>query len=117
MDTKVPLRSLLHQFNLYEHEYKLIRKELFESVFGGIMKENTPYKKILAYHPSTSEEEISTEQQICDKLNEHLKDSNSQLHLHLPVTNERITLSRQLLTLGTPVDLKPFALLIGCCLF
>ena len=117
MDTKVPLRSLLHQFNLYEHEYKLIRKELFESVFGGIMKENTPYKKILAYHPFTSKSEAvgSTEQQICNKLNEHLKDS--QLHLHLPFMNERITLARQLLTLETPVDMKPFALEIGCCLF
>ena len=81
------------------------------------MKENTPYEKILAYHPFNSESEAvgSCEQQICDKLNEHLNDA--QLHLDLPFMNERITLSRQLLTLETPVDMKPFALEIGCCLF
>ena len=109
MDTKVPLRALLHRFNQYEHEQELIRKELIQSVFGGIMNENTPYEKILTYH--NSEEKVSSEQQMCDKLNKHLKDS--QQHLHSTITSSH----PQLLTLESPMDLKPFALEIGCFLF
>ena len=117
MDTKVPLRALLHLFDQYGHEQKMIRKELIESVFGGIMNENTPYEKVLTHHPFDSEFEvkISSEQKMCDELNEHLKDS--QLHLDLPFMNKKITLARQLLTLESPMDLKPFALKIGCFLF
>ena len=99
MDTKVPLRALLYQFNQYEHEQKLITKDLIQSVFGGIMNENTPYEKILTYHDS--EEEVSSEQQMCDKLNEHRKHSQQMKRL----------------TLETTMDLKPFALEIGCFLY
>ena len=110
MDTKVPLRSLLYEFNQYGHEQESIRKELIESVFGRIMNKNTPYEKILTHHPFDSEfeVEISSEQKMCDKLNKHLKDS--QQHLHS-------SYHAQLLTLESPVDLKPFALEIGCFLF
>ena len=106
MDTNVPLRALLYRFNEYGHEQKLIRKELIQSVFGGIMKEKTPYEKILVYHPvnyhtSNSEVKVSSEQKMCDKLNKHLKGSQHMKRL----------------TLESPMNLKPFALLIGCCLF
>ena len=99
MNTKVPLCALLHRFNQYEHEQELIRKELIEGVFGGLMNENTPYEKILTYHDS--EEEVSSEQQMCDKLSEHRKHSQHMKRL----------------TLESPVDLKPFVLIIGCFLF
>ena len=117
MNTKVPLCALLHRFNQYEHEQELIRKELIESVFGGLMNENTPYEQILTYHPvnyHTSDSEVkvlkwtfnsdmkvSSEQQMCDELNEHRKHSQQMKRL----------------TLETTMDLKPFALEIGCFLF
>lgn len=101
MNTKVPLRALLHRFNQYGHEQEFIRKELIESVFGGIMNENTPYEKVLTYHYHNFEEEVSSEQQICDELNEHRKHSQNMKRL----------------TLETSVDLKHFALEIGCFLY
>ena len=112
METKVPLRSLLYEFNQYGHEQEMIRKELIQSVFGGIMNENTPYEKILTHHPFDEfEVEVSSEQKMCDKLNKHLKDS--QQHLHSSITSPHA----QLLTLESPMDLKPFALEIGCFLY
>ena len=104
MDTKVPLRALLHRFNQYGHEQELIRKDLIQSVFGGIMNENTPYEQILVYHLvdyHTSKLKVSSEQQMCDKLNEHRKHSQHMKRL----------------TLESPVDLKPFALEIGCFIY
>ena len=97
MDTNVPLRALLYRFNEYGHEQKLIRKELIQSVFGGIMKENTPYEKILV----PSEVKVISEQKMCDKLNKHLKGSQHMKRL----------------TLESPMDLKPFALEIGCFVY
>ena len=112
METKVPLHSFLYQ--LYGRGFHLtkIKKDLLDSVFGGIMKENTPYDEIIKCHPFNSKLEASIGQQICDRLNEHLKDP--QLHLHLPILDRRLTLTQQLLTPNTLMDLKPFALLIGC---
>ena len=109
MNTNVPLRALLHRFNEYGHEQRQIRNELIKSVFGDTLKAGTPYEKILTHHPFDSAVKISREQQMCDKLNEHLKYSK-----HLPIVGKRVALGQ--LTLETSVDLKPFALLIGCCL-
>lgn len=90
----------------------MLRNELMESIFGEIMKENTPYEKILTFHPfSTAEERIVREQLICDEMNKYLK--HSYLHLQLPIVKTHIALSRPRLTLKTLVDLKLFALKIG----
>lgn len=57
-----------------------------------MMQANTPYEKILTSMG------IVNKQKMCDELNKHRKDPHSKL-----------------LTLETQVDLKPFALLAGCC--
>ena len=100
MSTKVPLHALLDRFNLYGHEQELIRNDLIKSVFGGMMNEDTPYERILTCR--SNEEEISAEQQMCNELNEHLK--NSQQYFHVPLENERIALSQELLTPKTVMD-------------
>ena len=113
MSTKVPLQAVLHSAYNYGHEYEQIINELFDCIFGAMMEENTPYEEILDldYHPFNRDKNVTDEQQICDKLNEFLKDS--QQYLHLPIENEKIPLRQELLTPKTIVDLKPFALLIG----
>ena len=112
----MPLQVLLYLFNVYGHQNKLIRDDLIECVFAGMMKENTPYEEILRHYPINLEENVRGEQQMCDKLNEFLKES--QQYLHFPIENETIPLGQELLTPKTIVDLKSFALLIGWfCLF
>lgn len=96
-----PLDALLKAFN-EGSKHQWIRKEMVKSIFGEMLEENTPYNEILTHHPINSELTISSEQQICDKLNRHVKH-----HLQ----NEHG--SQLKLTLETLVDLKPFADLIG----
>ena len=101
----MPLHVVLKELCFKGFLIKKITSKIIESIFGRNtpheMKADTPYSEIIKYnevYPS----EMCIPREMCNRLNNHLK--------RKPTKDEAI------LTPETLVDMKPFALQIGCLL-
>ena len=93
----MPLHVVLDRLCHSAFEIKKVEPAIVESIFGDIMKANTPYSEIIKFNEDHTQD-IFNSQQMCDRLNAYLKQ---------PAKRGAI------LTPDSRVDIKPFALQIG----